>query len=78
MFIFGTETADLEGGEQIGAEAEAVLLSSVFFLSYFLYSPHHVAIKWVSEESCSLPWAIQLINSPPRTHRHTHALTHTH
>lgn len=48
---------------------EFVHLSSfVFFMSYFRYSLHHVAFKWVSEESCSLPWATQLINSTPHTH----------
>lgn len=50
-------------------EAQAVLFIFVFFLSYFHYSLHHVAFKWVSEESCSLPWATQLINSTPRTHK---------
>lgn len=57
-------------------EAKAVLSSFVFFLSYFHHSLRHVAFKWVSEESCSLPWATQLITSTPRTHKERHPQKH--
>lgn len=50
-----------------------------FFLSYFPNSLHHVTFKWVSEKSCSLPWATQLITStPPHTHTHRKRLPKNH
>lgn len=59
------------GAEERSRQLGELLQSLRVFLSYFHCSLHHAAFKWVSEKSCSLPLATQLISGTPRTHTHT-------
>lgn len=70
IFSPQVKRAALLGGED--AQTEALLQSFSVFLPYFHRSLHHVAFKWVSEKSCSLPPPGYTADQQHTSHTHTH------